>query len=119
MYVLCCVKVGTCESSCGSGTTPSPSGGGGGGGGGGAPASPTQPTPTLLQSQVQRLAEAAERLVATIRPLDPKPHNVKKKLCKNLEVNSKLVCFQAYPEIQNEFCRLSTDDWLLTRYYIH
>ncbi|XP_025266111.1 NGFI-A-binding protein homolog isoform X2 [Camponotus floridanus] len=81
------LQVGTCESSCGSGTTPSPSGGGGGGGGGGgAPASPTQPTPTLLQSQVQRLAEAAERLVATIRPLDPKPHNVKKKLCKNLEM---------------------------------
>ncbi|XP_071576346.1 NGFI-A-binding protein homolog isoform X2 [Temnothorax nylanderi] len=78
------LQVGTCESSCGSGTTPSPSGGGGGGGG--APASPTQPTPTLLQSQVQRLAEAAERLVATIRPLDPKPHNVKKKLCKNLEM---------------------------------
>ncbi|XP_012054379.1 PREDICTED: NGFI-A-binding protein homolog [Atta cephalotes] len=76
------LQVGTCESSCGSGTTPSPSGGGGGG----APASPTQPTPTLLQSQVQRLAEAAERLVATIRPLDPKPHNVKKKLCKKLEV---------------------------------
>ncbi|XP_070151672.1 NGFI-A-binding protein homolog isoform X2 [Polyergus mexicanus] len=80
------LQVGTCESSCGSGTTPSPSGGGGGSGGGGAPASPTQPTPTLLQSQVQRLAEAAERLVATIRPLDPKPHNVKKKLCKNLEM---------------------------------
>ncbi|XP_032664263.1 NGFI-A-binding protein homolog isoform X2 [Odontomachus brunneus] len=79
------LQVGTCESSCGSGTTPSPSGGGGGGGGG-APASPTQPTPTLLQSQVQRLAEAAERLVATIKPLDPKPHNVKKKLCKNLEM---------------------------------
>ncbi|XP_029173671.1 NGFI-A-binding protein homolog isoform X2 [Nylanderia fulva] len=79
------LQVGTCESSCGSGTTPSPSGGGGGGGGG-APASPPQPTPTLLQSQVQRLAEAAERLVATIRPLDPKPHNVKKKLCKNLEM---------------------------------
>ncbi|KAH0952165.1 hypothetical protein HN011_012085 [Eciton burchellii] len=75
------LQVGTCESSCGSGTTPSPSGGGSG-----APASPTQPTPTLLQSQVQRLAEAAERLVATIRPLDPKPHNVKKKLCKNLEM---------------------------------
>jgi len=82
--LLCINQVGTCESSCGSGTTPSPSGGGGGGGG--APASPTQPTPTLLQSQVQRLAEAAERLVATIRPLDPKPHNVKKKLCKKLEV---------------------------------
>ncbi|CAK9808758.1 NGFI-A-binding protein 1 [Anthophora quadrimaculata] len=74
------VQVGTCESSCGSGTTPSPSGGGG------APASPTQPTPTLLQLQIQRLAEAAERLAATIRPVDPKPHNVKKKICKNLEV---------------------------------
>ncbi|XP_076661312.1 NGFI-A-binding protein homolog isoform X2 [Halictus rubicundus] len=76
------LQVGTCESSCGSGTTPSP----GGGGGGGAPASPTQPTPTLLQSQIQRLAEAAERLAATIRPVDPKPHNVKKKICKNLEM---------------------------------
>ncbi|XP_012146108.1 NGFI-A-binding protein homolog isoform X1 [Megachile rotundata] len=74
------LQVGTCESSCGSGTTPSPSGGGG------APASPTQPTPTLLQSQIQRLAEAAERLAATIRPVDPKPHNVKKKICKNLEI---------------------------------
>lgn len=72
--------MGTCESSCGSGTTPSPSGGG-------APASPTQPTPTLLQSQIQRLAEAAERLAATVRPVDPKPHNVKKKICKNLEVH--------------------------------
>ncbi|XP_033325691.1 NGFI-A-binding protein homolog isoform X2 [Megalopta genalis] len=74
------LQVGTCESSCGSGTTPSP------GGGGGAPASPPQPTPTLLQSQIQRLAEAAERLAATIRPVDPKPHNVKKKICKNLEM---------------------------------
>ncbi|XP_043278209.1 NGFI-A-binding protein homolog isoform X2 [Venturia canescens] len=73
------LQVGTCESSCGSGTTPSPSGGG-------APASPTQPTPSLLASQVQRLAEAAERLASTIRPLDPKPHNVKKKICKNLEM---------------------------------
>ncbi|XP_076282294.1 NGFI-A-binding protein homolog isoform X2 [Lasioglossum baleicum] len=76
------LQVGTCESSCGSGTSPSP----GGGGGGGAPASPTQPTPTLLQLQIQRLAEAAERLAATIRPVDPKPHNVKKKICKNLEM---------------------------------
>jgi hypothetical protein len=40
---------------------------------------------------VQRLAEAAERLVATIRPLDPKPHNVKKKLCKNLEVSRRFL----------------------------
>lgn len=82
-------KVGTCESSCGSGTTPSP----GGGGGSGAPPSPTQATPTLLSSQVQRLAEAAERLASNLRPLDPKPHNVKKKICKNLEVKfSLLLC---------------------------
>ncbi|KZC14762.1 NGFI-A-binding protein like protein [Dufourea novaeangliae] len=74
------LQVGTCESSCGSGTTPSP------GGGGGAPASPTQPTPTLLQSQMQRLAETAERLAATLRPVDPKPHNIKKKISKNLEM---------------------------------
>ncbi|XP_034943772.1 NGFI-A-binding protein homolog [Chelonus insularis] len=74
------LQVGTCESSCGSGTTPSPSGGGG------APSSPTQTTPTLLSSQVQRLAEAAERLACNLRPLDPKPHNVKKKICKNLEM---------------------------------
>ncbi|XP_014615763.1 PREDICTED: NGFI-A-binding protein homolog isoform X2 [Polistes canadensis] len=73
------LQVGTCESSCGSGTTPSPSGTC-------APASPTQLTPTLLHSQIQRLAEAAERLAATIRPVDPKPHNVKKKFCKNLEL---------------------------------
>ncbi|XP_074109359.1 NGFI-A-binding protein homolog [Cotesia typhae] len=74
------LQVGTCESSCGSGTTPSPSGGGG------APPSPTQVTPTLLPSQVQRLADAAERLACNLRPLDPKPHNVKKKICKNLEI---------------------------------
>ncbi|XP_066593390.1 NGFI-A-binding protein homolog isoform X2 [Prorops nasuta] len=73
------LQVGTCESSCGSGTTPSPSGGG-------APPSPTQPAPTLLQSQIQRLTDAAEKLAATLRPLDPKPHNVKKKICKNLEL---------------------------------
>lgn len=72
------LQVGTCESSCGSGTTPSPNAV--------APASPPQTTPTLLPSQVQRLADAAERLSASLRPLDPKPHNVKKKICKNLEI---------------------------------
>ncbi|XP_011298630.1 NGFI-A-binding protein homolog isoform X2 [Fopius arisanus] len=77
------LQVGTCESSCGSGTTSSP---GGGGGSLNAPPSPTQGTPTLLSSQVQRLAEAAERLASSLRPLDPKPHNIKKKICKNLEL---------------------------------
>lgn len=76
-------QVGTCESSCGSGTTPSP----GGGGSSNAPPSPTQATPALLSSQVQRLADAAERLASNLRPLDPKPHNIKKKICKNLEVS--------------------------------
>lgn len=72
------LQVGTCESSCGSGTTPSPSAI--------APASPPQTTPTLLPSQVEKLADAAERLATSLRPLDPKPHNVKKKICKNLEI---------------------------------
>ncbi|XP_051160915.1 NGFI-A-binding protein homolog [Leptopilina boulardi] len=72
------LQVGTCESSCGSGTTPSPNAI--------APASPPQTTPTLLPSQVQKLADAAERLSSSLRPLDPKPHNVKKKICKNLEI---------------------------------
>ncbi|XP_046741267.1 NGFI-A-binding protein homolog isoform X1 [Diprion similis] len=74
------LQVGTCESSCGSGTTSSP------GGASGAPGSPTQPVPALLQSQVQRLSDAAERLAASLPPLDPKPHNIKKKICKNLEM---------------------------------
>ncbi|XP_063982726.1 NGFI-A-binding protein homolog [Diachasmimorpha longicaudata] len=77
------LQVGTCESSCGSGTTPSP---GGGGSSLNAPPSPTQATPILLPSQIQRLAEAAERLASNLRPLDPKPHNIKKKICKNLEM---------------------------------
>ncbi|XP_043471509.1 NGFI-A-binding protein homolog [Leptopilina heterotoma] len=72
------LQVGACESSCGSGTTPSPSAI--------APASPPQTTPTLLPSQVEKLADAAERLATSLRPLDPKPHNVKKKICKNLEI---------------------------------
>ncbi|XP_048516252.1 NGFI-A-binding protein homolog isoform X2 [Athalia rosae] len=74
------LQVGTCESSCGSGTTSSP------GGAGGAPGSPSQPLPALLQSQVQRLSDVAERLALTLPPLDPKPHNIKKKICKNLEM---------------------------------
>lgn len=57
-----------------------------------APPSPTallgsQTTPVLLESQVQRLADAAERLAANLRPLNPKPPSgIKKKICKNLEV---------------------------------
>ncbi|XP_014238326.1 NGFI-A-binding protein homolog [Trichogramma pretiosum] len=82
------VQLGSYESnSCGSqATTPSPS-----------PASPTPPggltsaasggAPILLESQVHRLAEAAERLAQNIRPLNPKPPSgIKKKMCKNLEM---------------------------------
>ncbi|XP_058796725.1 NGFI-A-binding protein homolog isoform X2 [Phymastichus coffea] len=85
------VPVGSYDtSSCGSqGTTPSPTGSSAMLA---APPSPTamlgsQTTPVLLESQVQRLAEAAERLAASLRPLNPKPSSgVKKKMCKNLEM---------------------------------
>ncbi|XP_031784525.1 NGFI-A-binding protein homolog isoform X2 [Nasonia vitripennis] len=77
------------SSSCGSqGTTPSP---GSNSVMPNAPQSPTlclqQATPILLESQVQRLAEAAERLAATLRPPNPKPQSgIKKKMCKHLEM---------------------------------
>ncbi|XP_011496536.1 PREDICTED: NGFI-A-binding protein homolog [Ceratosolen solmsi marchali] len=82
-------QVGNYESSsCGSqGTTPSP---GSNSTLAIAPSSPTtslQPSPVLLEPQVQRLADAAERLAATLRPLNPKPQSgIKKKICKNLEM---------------------------------
>lgn len=50
------------------------------------PVSPTLSlTPVLVDSQIQRLAEAAEMLVKTLPPFDPKPQNNKKKICKDLE----------------------------------
>lgn len=53
-----------------------------------APQSPTAglQTPILLESQVQRLAELAEKIAAKYRPVNPKPPSgVKKKISKNLE----------------------------------
>lgn len=44
-------------------------------------------TPTLLESQIAKLATAAERLSKHLPQFEPKPHNAKKKMCKELEVN--------------------------------
>ncbi|KAJ8673994.1 hypothetical protein QAD02_005256 [Eretmocerus hayati] len=80
------------SSSCGSqGTTPSPGSNHCASSMNNAPQSPTtcmlQIPPVLLESQVQRLAEAAERLATSLRPLNPKPPSgIKKKMCKNLEM---------------------------------
>ncbi|GAB6031952.1 hypothetical protein CHUAL_010334 [Chamberlinius hualienensis] len=51
----------------------------------GQPGSPLQLTPVLVESQIQRLAEAAEMLVKSLPPFEPKPQNSKKKICKELE----------------------------------
>ncbi|KAF8790854.1 NGFI-A-binding protein 1-like isoform X6 [Argiope bruennichi] len=50
-----------------------------------APGSPTSLTPVLVESQIQRLSEAADLLVKTLPQFDPKPQNNKKKICKDLE----------------------------------
>lgn len=46
-----------------------------------------QLTPVLLESQIAKLAAAAERLSKHLPQFEPKPHNAKKKVCKELEVN--------------------------------
>ncbi|XP_022238960.1 NGFI-A-binding protein 1-like isoform X3 [Limulus polyphemus] len=56
-----------------------------GGGDYGQPGSPINLTPVLVESQIQRLAEAAEWLVKTLPPFEPKPQNNKKKISKDLE----------------------------------
>ncbi|KAK9758862.1 NAB conserved region 2 (NCD2) [Popillia japonica] len=43
-------------------------------------------TPTLLESQISKLAAAAERLSKHLPQFEPKPHNAKKKMCKELEL---------------------------------
>jgi hypothetical protein len=50
------------------------------------PGSPLQLTPVLVEAQIMRLAEAADHLVRTLPQFEPKPHNTKKKICKDLEV---------------------------------
>ena len=47
-----------------------------------------QVTPALLESQISKLASAAERLSKNLPQFEPKPHNTKKKMCKDLEVIS-------------------------------
>ncbi|XP_049964088.1 NGFI-A-binding protein homolog [Schistocerca serialis cubense] len=61
---------------------PSPPGCPGSGSGAG---SPLQVTPVLLEAQVSRLAEAADALVRSLPHLEPRHHNPKKKVCKDLE----------------------------------
>ncbi|XP_022250261.1 NGFI-A-binding protein homolog isoform X2 [Limulus polyphemus] len=51
----------------------------------GQPGSPISLTPVLVETQIQRLAEAAEMLVKTLPPLEPKPQNNKRKISKELE----------------------------------
>ncbi|XP_076338146.1 uncharacterized protein LOC143240121 isoform X2 [Tachypleus tridentatus] len=51
----------------------------------GQPGSPISLTPVLVETQIQRLSEAAEMLVKTLPPLEPKPQNNKKKISKELE----------------------------------
>ncbi|XP_067143113.1 NGFI-A-binding protein 1-like isoform X1 [Centruroides vittatus] len=56
-----------------------------GGGEYGQPSSPLSLTPVLVESQIQRLSEAAEFLVQSLPSFEPKPQNNKKKICKDLE----------------------------------
>jgi hypothetical protein len=50
------------------------------------PGSPLQLTPVLVEAQILRLAEAADNLVRNLPQFEPKSHNTKKKICKDLEV---------------------------------
>ncbi|KAJ3639608.1 hypothetical protein Zmor_002958 [Zophobas morio] len=45
-----------------------------------------QSTPTLIDSQIAKLAAAAERLSKHLPQFEPKSHNTKKKVCKELEL---------------------------------
>ena len=58
----------------------------------GSSTSPMQMTPVLVESQIQRIADAAAALVKSLPDLEPKQPNVKKKICKELEVGFK-ICF--------------------------
>lgn len=55
--------------------------------GGQSPGSPLQLTPVLVESQISRLADAAEALVKSLPQFEPKPHSTKKKICRDLEVS--------------------------------
>lgn len=53
-----------------------------------SPGSPLQLTPVLLESQISRLADSARALVKNLPQFEPKPHNTKKKICRDLEVQT-------------------------------
>ena len=53
----------------------------------GPPTSPLQLTPVLVESQIARIAETAATLVKSLPDLEPKQPNIKKKICKELEVS--------------------------------
>ncbi|CAH1153301.1 unnamed protein product [Phaedon cochleariae] len=46
---------------------------------------PLQLSPNLMESQIAKLAAAAERLSKQLPQFEPKPHNAKKKVCRDLE----------------------------------
>nr|CAH7761104.1 unnamed protein product [Callosobruchus chinensis] len=48
--------------------------------------SSVQLSPCLMESQIVKLAAAAERLSKQLPQFEPKPHNAKKKVCKELEL---------------------------------
>ena len=54
----------------------------------GPPTSPLQLTPVLVESQIARIAETAATLVKSLPDLEPKQPNIKKKICKELEVST-------------------------------
>ena len=53
----------------------------------GPPTSPLQLTPVLVESQIARIADTAATLVKSLPDLEPKQPNIKKKICKELEVS--------------------------------
>merc|ERR1719244_79924 len=52
----------------------------------GPPISPLQLTPVLDETQIQKIADTAAELVKSLPDLEPKQPNVKKKICKELEM---------------------------------
>ncbi|XP_030756101.1 NGFI-A-binding protein homolog isoform X2 [Sitophilus oryzae] len=51
-----------------------------------SPSGSSTMTPSLMESQISKLAIAAERLSKQLPNMEPKPQNAKKKVCKELEL---------------------------------
>lgn len=64
----------------------------------GQPASPVSLTPVLLDSQIQRLSEAAKALIKSLPAMDVKLATNKKRISKELEVglHASMACSPAY-----------------------